>query len=289
MLTRTHQLTQQQLLELEELCCACKMKDGNTVAVYKHIINQNRPRLCNILYYHKKKLTGFLSVFFFYEDACEISVMVRPDFRKQHIATEMIQEILPLVQTENINTLIFSAPHNLYNPLLLAKGFCYLHSEYQMHHQENHPVSIDNPSLVVRVATARDIPILCTIDHACFPTPQPDLAMHLQNLLFDPNYRILISEFKGIIVGKAHLDLQPDVTRLSDIAILPQFQGRGLGSTLLAHCINYSLAADQPNLSLGVETSNQHALKIYMGRGFVINNAYDFWSIPIEVLRFAKH
>lgn len=289
MLTRNHQLTQQQLLELDKLCGECKAKDGNVVAVYKHILSQNRPRLCNVLYYHDKQLIGFLSTFFFYEDACEISVMVTPGFRRQHIATEMMQEILPLIQAENIHSLIFSRPHDLKNDWILAKGYQYLHSEYQMHHQQLHPISIENSSIVVRFAKATDVPLICAIDHACFPTPQPDLALHIQNLLYDPNYRILIAEFNGIIVGKAHLDLQMEGTRLSDIAILPPFQGRGLGSQLLAHCINYSLAVNQPKLHLGVEAKNQHALKIYIKLGFMINNAYDFWSIPIEVLRFAKH
>lgn len=289
MLTQNHQLTSQQLIELDHLCEDCKSKDGNIVAIYKHYLSQNRPRLCNMLYYHKKTLVGFLSTFFFFEDACEITVMVKPDFRRQGIATRMIKKILPLIRTENIHALNFSTPHDLNNDWLSLNGFRYLHSEYQMQLSLHYPLSIANPSLSIRLATEKDLAIICAIDHACFNSPQPDLPIHIQNLLYEPNYKIFIAELEGIPIGKAHLDVQPESARLTDIAILPKFQKRGFGSTMLTHCINFSLTAKQSNLSLNVETKNQQALKIYTRLGFKINNAYDFWTIPIEVLRLAKH
>ncbi len=289
MLTRNHQLSPQQLSELDKLCTECKSKDGNVVAIYKHLLSQERPRLCNVLYYHQKQLIGFLSTFFFHQDACEIAVMVKPSFRRQGIATQMLNEIMPLIQVEESKNFIFSTPHDVNNDWLLAKGFRYLHCEYQMQRQENKSVEIASNSLKVRAATAEDVPVLCAIDSTCFATPQPDTPTHFQSLLFDPSYKLFISEIDGIPVGKAHLDLQPDGARITDIAVLPPFQGRGFGSTMLAHCINYSLAINQPNLSLNVETNNQQALKIYIRLGFVVSNAYDFWTIPVEVLRLTKH
>jgi RimJ/RimL family protein N-acetyltransferase len=259
MLTRNHQLTNQEFIDLDSLSAACKLKDGNNVAIYKHLLSQNRPRLCNVLYYHQKQLIGFLSTFFFYGDACEITVMVAPDYRKRGIATQMLKEILPLIQSENIKSLIFSTPHDVNNEWLLAKDFRYLHSEYQMEQQQHYPLPIANKSLVVRFATMDDLAFICAIDDACFPTHQPELAIHIQNQLYDPNYK------------------------------MPQFQKHGFGSTMLAHAVNYSLAANQPKLSLTVEAKNQQALKIYSRLGFKIENAHDFWSIPMEVLRLAKH
>lgn len=289
MLTRNHQLSDQQLIELDGLCSDCKSHDGNTVATYKHLLGQERPRLCNMLYYRQAHLVGFLSTFFFYEDACEIAVMVKPSFRRQGITTFMIHEILPLIHTEGIKNLIFSAPHDVNNTWFVAKGFRYLHCEYQMQREEKKPVHITNASCLIRLATAEDVPVLCLIDSTCFSTPQLDSPTHFQNLLYDPNYKLFIAEVDGVPIGKAHLDLQPDGARVTDIAVLPTFQGRGIGSTMLAHCINHSLAVNQTTLSLNVETNNQQALKIYTRLGFVISNAYDFWTIPIEVLRFAKH
>ena len=289
MLIQNHQLTQQQLFDLDHLCNECKSEDGNIVAIYKHYLSQNRPRLCNMLYYHKKKLIGFLSTFFFYKDACEITVMVKPNFRGQGIASHMIKKILPLIREENLGSLIFSTPHDLNNDWLSKHGFQYLHSEYQMQLLQHYPLSIANQSLVIRLATQSDLAIICAIDHACFESPQPDLPIHIQNLLYDPNYKIFIAELAGVPIGKAHLDIKPETTRLTDIAILPKFQKRGFGSNMLTYCINYSLMANQSNLSLNVETKNQQALKIYTRLGFKVNNAYDFWTIPIEVLRLAKH
>lgn len=289
MLIRNHQLNPLQLLELDELCVACKAQDGNNIAVYKHLLSQPRPRLCNILYYHQKQLIGFLSTFFFFEDTCEVSIMVRPDFRRQNIATQMVHDILPLIRSEEIKTLIFSSPHDVNNEALSVREFHYQHCEYLMQRHRDQPAEISNHSLVVRPATINDLAFLCAVDNICFTIHQPDTPIHFQKLLYDPNYRLFVSELNGEPIGKAHLDLQPENTRITDIAILPPYQGQGFGSAMLAHCINYSLANHQPNLILNVETKNQQALKIYTRLGFVINNAYDFWSIPIEVLRFAKH
>jgi len=289
MLTRNHQLSSKQLLELDELCAACKTHDGNNIAVYKHLLSQDRPRLCNILYYYQEQLIGFLSTFFFYEETCERAVMVRPDFRKQGIAAYMIKEILPLIHSENIKTLIFSAPHDINNETFQAKGFRYLHCEYLMQRQDTQPAMITNQQLVVRRATIADLAFLCAIDNMCFTIHQPDTPIYFQKLLYDPNYTLFVAELNGVPIGKTHLDHQPEHTRITDIAILPDYQGQGFGSAMLASCINYSLNAKQPNLNLNVETKNQQALKIYTRLGFLINNAYDFWTIPIEVLRFAKH
>lgn len=289
MLIRNHQLTPSQLIDLELLCAECKAEDGNIIATYTCMLSKDRPRLCNTLYYSKKKLVGFLSTFFFYENACEVSVMVKPDYRKRGLARHMINDILPLIRSEKIDNLIFSTPHETNKKWLLAKGFRYQRCEYQMQRQDAHAPLIPESSLTIRAATSDDLAILCALDKACFAVHQPDTLLHFHNLLYDPNYRIFVSELDGVVIGKAHLDMQRDNTRLTDIAVLPDFQGRGFGSKMIAYCINYSLAENQSKITLNVETNNQQALKIYTGLGFVIENAYDFWTIPIQVLRFAKH
>ena len=280
MLIQNHQINAQQLAQLDVLSTDCKIADGNIVAIYRHLLIDYRPASCNILHYHEEQLIGFLSTFFFYEDRCEMTVMVAPAFRRQGIAKRMLYEILPLIHARNIKTLVFSTPHDLNNLWLMALGFSYQHSEYQMHRQQNEPVAIQDDSLTVRLATHADIPALCFIDSACFSKQQLDMTSRFDNLLNEPNYKLLILHREGVPIGKAHLHLQQDNTRLTDLAILPPVQGLGFGSTLIAHCINYSLATKQPNVILDVETINQQALKLYIHLGFVINNACDFWTIP---------
>ena len=289
MLICNHQLNTAELASLEALRNQCKAHDGNIVANYKHLLCENRPFPCNLLYYQQGQLVGFLSTFFFYEDAAEIILMVAPNCRKQGLATQLINEILPLLRLQRIKTLIFSVPIGLNNHGLRAHGFHYLNGQYQMQRQGQSVLKLKQTSLSIRRANETDLDLLCTIDNACFPSSLPNRPSHFLGRIGDPNYHILIAEMNGVAIGKAHLHFQLEGARLTDLAILPHHQGCGLGGALLAHCINHSLAHHHMTIKLDVETNNQKALQLYSNVGFAIENAYDFWSIPIEVLRFAKH
>ena len=282
MVIRNHQLNAQQLIDLDTLCASCKQLDGNIVAIYKHLLSQYRSIQGNLLYYQQEQLIGFLSLFFFYEDTCEIALMVAPESRRQRIALQMLKDVLPLIDHQQIKTLLFSTPPDLNDHWLPAQEFRYQNSEYQMQRQQREPIITPNKSLLIRPATTTDLPALCAIDKACFPLPHPAMAIRFQQLLHDPNYTLFIAEKEGVVIGKVHLYWQQDSARLTDIAILPHVQGCGFGSVMLAYCINYCLTANRSTINLDVETTNKDALNLYLRLGFTINNAYDFWTIPVE-------
>jgi len=121
------------------------------------------------------------------------------------------------------------------------------------------------------------------LDSACFPSSTHDMSKRFYRLLVDPHYKIFILHNNGVPIGKAHVYHPTDEVRLTDIAILPDRQGQGFGGYLLAYCVNHCLAAQQHLIFLDVETTNQHALKLYKRLGFHVINAYDFWSIPSQI------
>jgi ribosomal protein S18 acetylase RimI-like enzyme len=86
-------------------------------------------------------------------------------------------------------------------------------------------------------------------------------------------------------VGKAHTRWQENEAIFSDIAIMPKFQSQGLGSELLATCINDALMQGKTKLALDVETSNHSALNLYTRHDFKTVNAIDFWAISPSQLR----
>ena len=277
-----NQLSSQQLSDLDELCKDCKRIDGNTIATYQHILSQNRPISCNKLYYQQKRLIGFLSCFFFYEDACEIVLMVAPSARGRGLATQMLNESLPLLMLQQVKTLIFLTPNGLARDWLVNKGLVYKSSEYQMQRCQVEPVVLDPTTLIIRPATDMDLLTLCHIDGVCFPLSPLDVSEHFFNLLNNPNYRLFIAENEGEAIGKAHLSFEHDRVRLTNVGVLPRLQRHGFGRTLLSHCINYCLAIQQYKICLDVETNNEQALRLYARLGFSTNNAYDLWSISMS-------
>lgn len=289
MLIHNHQLSAVQLSELDRLCERCKIIDGHVVPIYKHLIKKNRPVSQNVLYYHQKQLVGFLSTFYFYQDACEIALMVEPSYRRQGIATQLLNVILPVLCGQKITELIFSAPADQDMTWFGARGANFIRREYQMQRKGGEQVSVVNQSLIIRLATLADEPVLCSMDKISFPLEISQHSARFAELLQDQNYKIFIAEMNQTAIGKAHLHFELEDVRLSDIAILPQYQKQGFGSTLLAFAINYALDQNYSTLILDVETTNQQAIKLYSRLGFLITNVCDYWSIPVEVLRLTKH
>jgi ribosomal protein S18 acetylase RimI-like enzyme len=284
MLTHTSQLTAQQLIELDTLCQHCKRVDGNTIALYQHILSQNRPFACNIFYHKKQTLVGFLSTFYFYENTCEISVMVAPNWRNKGIATQMIRESLAHISTQEIEKLVFSTPNGANAAWLSAHGCHYQHSEYQMQQQGVTPPITTDDTFIVRPATLDDLRTIVAIDEACFSLPAAERLLRLHDLFSDPSYSILIALKDGIPIGKAHIHYQNNTARLTDIAIFPHQQGQGFGSRLLMWCLDICQKDQRKSVNLDVETSNHNALNLYIRMGFVVINSYDFWAIPTRQL-----
>ena len=280
----TNQINKQQLDELQQLSDDCKKKDGSIPNLYTHILTQHRAFPASFLYYQQNKLIGFLSAYFFYDDAVEVSLLVHPAYRQQGIAKQLLHAIIPLLQSHNYFKLIFSTPTGLNDQWLSSCGYIYLHNEYYMERSDLSPILAHNRSLSFRPAIADDIPILCSIDDLCFPKKHLDLPERFAMLLHNRDYQIIIAFYNNIPMGKAHIRWQETGASLSDIAIHPQQQGKGYGTALIAHCINHALSEGKPLLNLDVETHNQRALNLYTRLGFSVQNACDFWSINIEKL-----
>ncbi|HRD69323.1 MAG TPA: GNAT family N-acetyltransferase [Legionella sp.] len=284
MINKTHQITDQQLKELQQLEALCKKSDGSAPNLYPHILVQPRAFPASLFYYAQNELLGFLSVYFFYDKAVEVSLLVHPAVRRKGIGKELIYEILPLIQSQQYSTLIFSSPAKTNNQWLVTLGFVSLHSEYYMVRNELNPILDYQQSLTYRTANPNDMLLLCALDEACFPQKQNNIQERFQMLLDGREYQIILAFHENKVVGKAHIRWDEQGATLSDIAVMPDRQGKGIGTSLIAHCINLALSEGIHHISLDVETHNKRALNLYTRLGFLVHNACDYWSIEIQQL-----
>nr|WP_278030603.1 GNAT family N-acetyltransferase [Legionella wadsworthii] len=285
MLSTTNQLNNEQLAELEQLKIACKKNDGSIPNFYTHLLVQKRTLPTILMYYDKQRLVGFLSVFFFYEDAVEVSLLVHPKYRRKGIAKKLLRNILPLVKEQGFYKLIFSNPANLNTQWLTGLGFSFLHSEYYMERNDLAPLLDYKKNLTFRTAVENDIPLLCILDEACFFKNHDELVPRFEHILSDRTYEIILAFEDNHLVGKAHLRWENHGATLSDIAVMPNRQGKGLGTALISHCINYALSEGKPELNLDVETHNQKALNLYTRLGFLTQNSCDYWEVDLNELQ----
>jgi ribosomal protein S18 acetylase RimI-like enzyme len=285
MLICNNQLNASQLRALDNLARSCRALDGDLPPLYLHILDQKRISDNNFFYFQDDNLIGFLSIYFFYTNACEVSVIVDPSHRRKGIAKRLIKAALPLLEAKQVETLLFSTPEVVNENWLSRLGFLYQNSEYHMERNSYEPILINKHSLVIRKATEADIPALCSIDELCFPVEPENMPLRFINIMNDSDYTIMLALRNKQAVGKAHIRWQTDEAIFSDIAIIPQYQSQGLGSELLANCINDALLLGKSKQALDVETSNHSALNLYTRHDFKTVNAIDFWAISTGKLR----
>ncbi|MGQ3891703.1 GNAT family N-acetyltransferase [Legionella sp. CNM-4043-24] len=284
MLIRNHKLSLLQQQDLEQLAALCLAKDGGLPKIYHDLLSQQRETESNFLYYQSDRLVGFASVYFFYEDACEVSLLVAPELRKQRIARELVRAMLPLLVSRGMKRVIFSFSDTSDNDWIQSLDFVYYNSEYHMRRDSPDAPPLQPRQLHIRRAVMDDLPVLYYLDKACFSEHHADMTQRFTRLLLNPEYEILVAEKDGKCLGKAHLRWQPDTVLLSDIAIAPPWQGLGLGSELLSQVITHVLSLGRQVLSLDVESDKSTALNLYLKQGFRIITRYEYWQIELEKL-----
>lgn len=124
----------------------------------------------------------------------------------------------------------------------------------------------DAADVVVRRARFGDLRAVALLQRRAFPKL---LAYHLPALTFlklVPGVAFLVAVIDDTIVGNAIGDYQGDKSRLINIAVDPDRQGQGIGTTLLRE-INRALP--YADLVLLVQAENERAARLYTREGFV--------------------
>ena len=284
MITQTYQLNSLQLQQLNELDELCQKVDAGSPALYRHLLIEKRPSNSTLLYYKNDQLIGFLSVYFFYNEACEISLLVHPNYRRQKIATQLLQQILPLLHEKSIRCVIFSTSPSF--SWLSTRGLSYMESEYHMERVGTAPALLPTPVLAISHASSDDLTAIVEIDTLCFSS-KANSPQHVADLLKNPHYTLLVARYQGQIIGKAHSRRSDDsLFFLSDIAILPSFQGYGFGRELVAQAINAVLMQGATQIVLDVTANRQsNAFRLYSHHGFKITQQYDYWAVSLDQLQ----
>jgi len=132
--------------------------------------------------------------------------------------------------------------------------------------------NILNPSIIAMAIT--DIPDVLTIECAAHSHPWSE-KLFLSN--FGKRYinHVLIIENK--IVGYFIASYVAGEVTLLNIAIVPEYQGKGLGQYLLSYLKQFSIKLEQQEVWLEVRSSNRSAIAIYEKLNFVevdIRSAY---------------
>jgi ribosomal-protein-alanine N-acetyltransferase len=106
------------------------------------------------------------------------------------------------------------------------------------------------------------------IEKASFPQPWPFAAF--EGFLGEPGF--LVATVDGRVVGYVVADTVPNAGRtlghIKDIAVHPDYRGRGIGAQLLGSALTVMREKRASRVKLEVRESNDSAIRLYRRFGF---------------------
>ena len=157
------------------------------------------------------------------------------------------------------------------------------------------PPAMTAPALLIRLAEDDDDFILALVPrfadfalppwrrrHECIEGIRQDLLRHLEDQPAN-SYLFVAENADGERVGFVHLQRTTDFftgrgnCHISDLAVLPQHEGTGVGKALLAHAEDWAREHHCALVTLAVLPGNERARALYEASGY-----------GVDLLRLAK-
>jgi ribosomal protein S18 acetylase RimI-like enzyme len=115
-----------------------------------------------------------------------------------------------------------------------------------------------------------------------FPFPDDEEREHWQRTLDDPDVEVYIAEVDGEPAGSVSVGNG----FLQTLYVLPEYQGRGIGSSLHDHALDRLRALGADEAKLWTLDENQAARRFYERRGWTLNGEtreVEFPPYPLDV------
>ncbi|MGX7164684.1 ribosomal protein S18-alanine N-acetyltransferase [Enterococcus massiliensis] len=163
----------------------------------------------------------------------------------------------------------------------MLKKFSLFIQQWPFKKRTNYPTrvkSIQGTDYLVRAMKREDIKALLQVERHVYAGEVPwTRAAFLSELLSSVPHLYLCLEYGGELVGFIGCRVTGNDGHITNIAILPTYQGRGLGTFLLEEIESYARKQRCEILSLEVRLGNRDAQRLYRKFGFVsrtIKNGY---------------
>lgn len=122
--------------------------------------------------------------------------------------------------------------------------------------------------ITLRPMTLDDVAAVNALEQRLFPVDAWPLHMFLSELSQPDTRHYLVAEDAAGIVGYAGLMCIEPIADVQTIAVLPEQEGRGIGSTLLTLLIDEARARRAADVLLEVRADNPRAQALYVRFGF---------------------
>jgi ribosomal-protein-alanine N-acetyltransferase len=122
--------------------------------------------------------------------------------------------------------------------------------------------------ITLREMDPADIPAVHDLERRLFPVDAWPLQMFVDELAQAETRRYVVAEDGGHIVGYAGLMCIEPIADVQTIAVVPEQEGKGIGSALLTELIRESRRRRAEDVLLEVRADNPRAQQLYRRFGF---------------------
>ena len=121
--------------------------------------------------------------------------------------------------------------------------------------------------IIIRRMTDADVDGVAAVEAATFPTPwsRDAFASEMKNVAA----RYLVAEQDGRVIGYAGAWVILDESHITNIAVLSDFRGQGIGRRLTQGLMQYLSNLGAVYATLEVRKSNEVAQNLYKSLGFI--------------------
>jgi len=129
-------------------------------------------------------------------------------------------------------------------------------------------MTIVTAELIFRKMTVEDVEAITLIEQDSFSTPWTAEAFYneLTNNMFA---QYMVMEYRKQVIGYAGMWIIIDEAHITNIAILTQYRGLGLGTRLMEEVQKTASYLGAKRMTLEVRPSNERAQQLYTKFGFV--------------------
>lgn len=120
----------------------------------------------------------------------------------------------------------------------------------------------------IRAMGFDDIDQVVAVERQAFPVPWSRAAFEIE-LTENSLAHYLVAEVDGAVVGYCGMWIILDEAHLTNVAVLAEFRGQGIGRCLLTTLMEYARLQGATCMTLEVRRSNSAAQRLYGRLGFV--------------------
>lgn len=214
---------------------------------------------------------GFLSVYADEPGQAEVSVYVLPDYRRQGIASALLQEFFKIAekydlsQIEYISEVKFLADHPTF-----AEKFDYdlKETEIWLEQAAGTFPEEEKEGVEVLLGIKEMVAEIAAFQSQIFEMPMETALHYASQALESPDSLLYVLKKDGHIVASCSVDTSFGSNYLFALAVDPTFQGQGLGSHLVRSILNDLASRNGQVCQIVVEAQNTGALRLYERLGF---------------------